>query len=1064
MQTCPSCGRENADEFKFCGACGSPLTAETAQGRELRKLVTVVFADITGSTSLGEQVDPELLRRVLERYFEEMRRILEHHGGTVEKFIGDAIMAVFGIPSLHEDDALRAVRATAEMRERLTELNEQLEADYGMQLQAKMGVASGEVVAGDPGRGDWFVTGDTVNVAERLERSAAPGEIVISEETCRLARDAVELEPLEPLAVKGKAEPVIACRLLNVKPGAAGHERRSDSPMVGRAAELELLRQAFGRAVSERACHFFTVLGAAGVGKSRLLSEFLDGLQPEATVLTGRCLPYGEGITFWPALEAVSQAAGLTEGDSPELARAKIAELLSGEDASSLAAERAAGLLGFAETTASADEGFWGMRKLFEALARRAPLVLVFDDLNWAEPTFLDLLEHVADWSRDAPILLVGMARPELMEMRPGWAGGKRNATTIFLEPLSDSESGKLINNLLGQAALAAEVQAKVQEAAGGNPLFVEETLAMLIEDGLIVRRNGRWVVAGQLSEVRVPPTIQLLLASRLDQLAPQERQAIECAAVEGDIFHLGSVQALTPPEARGGVGDCLLALVRKELIRPHRATFAGEDAFRFRHLLIHEAAYNAVPKEVRADLHENYSRWLAHKGGDFDELVAYHLEQAVRFRSELGPLDANDQELAARAGNLLAAAARRASDRGDTPASVGLFERAAKLLQEPNRIEVLLDLSRSLMESGDFTRTEQVLSEASQAAAGHDDAALLARAQLERSNMELAVESDTSIAESLQHVEGAIATLEQTGDDAALARAWWVVGEMRWVRCEFAAAEAMMMRSLAHAERARAQHVLLRARSYVALAAIEGPTPVPEALERCREILDQAPGDQVLEAGVGFAMASAEAMRGRFDESRRLTARSTAIYEELGQPFSLAAWCQWPGMVELLAGDLEAAERIFRSGYETLVSMGEKLNLSSIAVSLAETLYLQGQHDEAEQLTVESEVASSADDVWAQVAWRCTRGKILARRGDLEDAERLAREAVELIAPTDALTMHAHALMSTAQVLTAADNPEEAAECVAEGVRLYEAKGNVVAAEKARAGAEPGTLRTGAA
>src|SRR5439155_11665071 len=634
------------------------------------------FADMPGPTALGEQVGPELLRRVLERYFDQMRRILEHHGGTVEKFIGDAIMAVFGIPHLHEDDALRAVRAAAEMRDRLAELNEQLEIDYGMRLQARMGVASGEVVAGDPGRGDWFGTGDAVNGAERLERSAAPGEILVAEETSRLARDAVEVEPFGPLVVKGKAEPLRPYRLLNVMPGAPAHARRSDSPMVGRVGELELLRQAFGRAVSERACHFFTVLGAAGVGKSRLLAEFLEGMPPEATILTGRCLPYGEGITFWPVLEAVSSAAGLAEGDPPELARAKIASLLSEEEAASLAAERVAGPPGTAETSASAEEGFWGMRKVLEALARRSPLVLVFDDLNWAEPTFLDLLEHIADWSRDAPILLVGMARPELTEMRPGWAGGKRNATTIFLEALSAEDCATLIHNLLGQAALAAEVQNRVQAAAEGNPLFVEETLAMLIEEGLIVRRNGRWVVARNLSQVRVPPTIQLLLAARLDQLGDEERQAIERAAVEGDIFHLGSVVALTPHEARAGVADCLLALVRKELIRPHRPTFAGEDAFRFRHLLIHEAAYHAVPKEVRAELHEGCSRWLEQNGGECDELVADHVEQAVRFRSELGPLDAQTQELAVRAGNKLAAAGRRASARGDTPAAVGLFER----------------------------------------------------------------------------------------------------------------------------------------------------------------------------------------------------------------------------------------------------------------------------------------------------------------------------------------------------------------------------------------------------
>jgi class 3 adenylate cyclase/tetratricopeptide (TPR) repeat protein len=1065
MLTCPNCGRENPEDFKFCAECGTALGAEAVQARELRKLVTVVFADITGSTALGEQVDPELLRRVLERYFEEMQRILEHHGGTVEKFIGDAIMAVFGIPHLHEDDALRAVRATAEMRERLAELNEQLAIDYGMRLQARMGVASGEVVAGDPGRGDWFVTGDAVNVAERLERSAAPDEIVVAQETCRLVRDAVEVEPLEPLTVKGKAEPLSACRLLKVTPGAPAHERRSDSPMVGRMGEFELLRQAFGRAVSERACHFFTVLGAAGVGKSRLLSEFLDEVEPKATILTGRCLPYGEGITFWPLLEAVGTAAGLAEGEPPEVARTKIASLLSGEEAADLAAERVAGLLGLAETGASAEEGFWGVRKLLEALARRTPLVLVFDDLNWGEPTFLDLLEHIADWSRDAPILLVGMARPELTEMRPGWAGGKRNATTIFLEALSAQDCATLIHNLLGQAALAAEVQNRVQAAAEGNPLFVEETLAMLIEEGLIVRRNGRWVVARNLSQVRVPPTIQLLLASRLDQLGHEERQAIERAAVEGDIFHLGSVEALTPAESRAGVGDCLLGLVRKELIRPHRATFAGEDAFRFRHLLIHEAAYHAVPKEMRAELHEGCSRWLAEKGGEFDELVAYHLEQAVRFRSELGPLDAHGQDLAARGGNLLATAARRASARGDMPAAVGLFERSVALLRdEPERAEALLDLAAALLETGDFTRTEQVITEATESAATREDRPLAARAELERSKMQLLVEREMSHADSLRQVEGAIATLEQAGDDAALARAWWVVGEMAWLRCEFTAAEEAMTRSLAHAERAGAPREVLRARTFLALAAVDGPRPVPEALLRCREILDQARGDPVLEANVGYAMASAEAMQGRFDEARELAARSAAIYEEIGMPFSLATWSHWPGTVELLAGDLEAAEQIFRSGYETLVSLGEKLNLSSIAISLAETLYLQGRAEEAEQLTMVSEEASSQEDVWAQVAWRSARAKILAQRGVLADAEMLAREAVELIAEKDVLNMRGHALISLAEVLLAGNRVEEASECAAEGVRLYEAKENVVATEKARAIVAPGRLTTGAA
>jgi class 3 adenylate cyclase/tetratricopeptide (TPR) repeat protein len=1066
MASCPTCGRANPDGFKFCGECGSALAVPRPPARELRKLVTVVFSDIAGSTSLGERVDPELLRRVIGRYFDEMRAALEHHGGTVEKFIGDAVMAVFGIPHLHEDDALRAVRAAAEMRERLAQLNDELESDYEMRLQSRLGIATGEVVAGDSARGDWFATGDALNVAERLERTAAPGEIVIAEETYQLARDAIVVEPLEKLSVKGKAAPLRAYRLLHVTPGAPAHARRSDSAMVGREAELGLLQQAFDRTVAERACHLFTVLGAAGVGKSRLLDEFLSRIEAEAVILTGRCLPYGEGITFWPALEAVKLATGVADGDSPEQAQAKIASVLAAdEEAPGLVAERVAGLLGLAETPASSGEGFWGFRKLLEALAQRRPLVVVFDDLNWAEPTFLDLVEHVADLSRDAPILLVGMARPELLELRPGWAGGRRNATAIFLDPLSDTDCDALIHNLLGQAALEAEVQARIRDAAGGNPLFVEETLAMLIDDGVLVRRNGRWLLAGDPAPIRVPPTIQLLLASRLDQLEPEERRALERASVEGDTFHRGFVEALTPRAARDDVARRLLALVRKELIRPYRATFAGEDAFRFRHALIHEATYSAVPKEVRAELHEACAGWFAGKGAELDELVGYQLEQAVRHRLELGPLDERGRELAARAEDLLAAAGRRATARGDVPAAVTLLERAAALPSGGlERGRTLLDLGRSLLESGDFPRAEEALRGAGDAAAAQGDRALEARVLLERSQLRFSIEREASIADFLRDARRAIATLEEVHDDAGLARAWWVVGEMWWVRCEITASEDAMMRSIRHSEAAGVQRELARARSYLALAAVEGPMPVEAALQRCLEIREQASRNQVLEAAAGYTLAHVEAMRGRFAEARELAARSTAIYEELGLRFSLAAWSLRPASIELLADDPAAAERILRSGFDTLSSMGEKVNLSLIAASLAKATYLQGRYEEAERLTVVSEEATSPEDVWSQVAWRSARATILASRGESAESWRLAREAVELIEGTDALNMRASSLLSLARALGAAGRSEEAGKSAAEAVRLYEAKGNAVSAGKARALLRPGALKIGAA
>jgi class 3 adenylate cyclase len=560
MVTCSRCGQENPDGFAFCGSCGAPLAEE--QAREVRKTVTIVFSDVSGSTSLGEQLDPESLRRVMGRYFDEMRAVVERHEGTVEKFIGDAVMAVFGIPVVHEDDALRAVRAAMEMRERLSALNEELERDWGVTIAVRTGVNTGEVVAGDASGGQRFATGDAVNVAKRFEEAAPPGEILLGEPTYRLVRDAIEVEPVADLELKGKGELVSAYLLRSIEPEAAGRARRLDSPMVGRERERSLLEQAYERAVGDSACHLFTVLGVAGVGKSRLIEEFLAGLGESATIARGRCLPYGEGITFWPVLEVVRMLHG-------EDAVSTIADRLAGDENAELIATRVAAAVGLAERPGLSDETAWAVRKLLENHARERPLVLVFDDVHWGEPTFLDLVEHIADLSRDAPILLVCVARPELLDAQPGWAGGKFNATSVLLEPLNDEDSAELIDNLLGRVKLDTEVRTRVTEAAEGNPLFVEEMLGMLIDDGLLERRNGNWVATGDLGSISVPPTIQALLSSRLDRLDPVERAVVEHASVEGKVFHRGAVMELVPAEIRGDVGSHLQTLVRKELLRP---------------------------------------------------------------------------------------------------------------------------------------------------------------------------------------------------------------------------------------------------------------------------------------------------------------------------------------------------------------------------------------------------------------------------------------------------------------------------------------------------------------
>ena len=488
---CSTCGGENAAESRFCASCGSLLTGPAGGAAETRRVVTVLFSDLAGSTALGGELDPESLRQLMTRYFQEMGAVVRRHGGTTEKFIGDAIMAVFGVPRLHEDDALRAVRAAVAMRQALEGLNEEFERQWGVRIHTRTGVNTGEVIAGDSSKGESFVIGDAVNVAARLEQAAGPGEIFIGETTYRLVRDIATTAPIQPLRVKGKSESIAAWSLVDVAPTPL-EARGLESPLIGRDREFAALEDVFRRTVESRSCGLVTVMGPAGVGKSRLTREFLPRLGDQTMVVVGRCLPYGEGITFWPIVEVLRTAAGLSDVHSPDEARTRIAELLEGADAP-LVAARLAALMGLADVTPGVQETFWAVRKLFDQLAARRPLVVVFDDIHWAEPTFLDLLEYLADSLDGVPALLVCLARPELLEVRGDWMTSKANASLITLQPLSDAEMAGLIRNLLGGAELADEARARIADAAEGNPLFVEETLRMLIDDGLLSAVAGTW-------------------------------------------------------------------------------------------------------------------------------------------------------------------------------------------------------------------------------------------------------------------------------------------------------------------------------------------------------------------------------------------------------------------------------------------------------------------------------------------------------------------------------------------------------------------------------------------
>jgi class 3 adenylate cyclase/tetratricopeptide (TPR) repeat protein len=1021
---------------------------------EVRKTVTVLFADVTGSTALGEHLDPESLRGVMSRYFDEMRTAVETHGGTVEKFIGDAVMAVFGVPVVHEDDALRAVRAASQMREVLGTLNAELERDWGARIQIRIGVNTGEVVAGDPTAGQSFVSGDPVNVAARLEQAAEPGEILVGEETHRLVRDAVRVETVEPLELKGKAERVPAYRLVQVTPGAAPFARRLDSPLVGRDEELARLRKVFEEAVAEPACRVATVVGDAGAGKSRLANELVALIGDRARTLWGRCLPYGEGITFWPIAEIVKDAAGIGELDAPDEARAKLEDLTAGiEDGDAIAA-RVAGAIGLGEGGGDLRETFWAIRRLLELLAADGPLLLVFEDIHWAEPTLLDLLQYVAGFSADHPMLLLCTARPDIRERRPDWV---TVGELVALEPLSEDESELLIENLLGRVGLAGDVRVRITDAAEGNPLYVEELLRMLIDEGYLERTNGHWTARGDLTRVSVPGTIGALLSARLDQLETGERAVIQRASVVGRVFWWGAVTDLSPEGDRPDVGSHLQTLLRKELVRPDRSGFAGEDAFRFSHILVRDAAYDSMPKRARAELHERFASWLERKSGDrigeFEEILGYHLEQAYRYRTALGPADDAARAVAERAAGRLAAAGGRALAQWDMSAAANLLARAVDLLpaDHPLRLDVLSGLGSALARS-DIPRADVVLTEAIDAARAAGDRRSEARAGVRRVFVRLLLDTQMSQEDSLREVERYAEVFEEAGDDDGLSEAHTLIGTILFWQGKAAVSEESLARAIEHARRAGDRRRGAAGLRWLAMVTSEGPTPTGEGIRRLESILEQGGRDREVEIAVCRARATLEAMAGRFPQARGFVARARSIAGELGDQVAVAAALKESGFVEMLADEPATAERELRSSYEIFERISDIGHLSSTAPMLGDAVYALGRYDEALRISEFAEGINIEGDMDANVRWRQLRAKALAQLGRHDEAEALALEAVELVAATDYLDLHAQTVMALAEVHRLSGKTSEAADAARDALELYRRKENVVGERHASA------------
>jgi class 3 adenylate cyclase/tetratricopeptide (TPR) repeat protein len=1003
MVVCSACSTENDDDARFCKSCGASL-AGLPGGREQRKTVTAVFCDVVGSTTLGESRDPEAVRALLARYFDRMRSIVEAHGGTVQKFIGDAVVAIFGVPIVHEDDALRALRAAAEMRDALPEL----------EVDARFGVNTGEVVtSGD----DTLVTGDAANVAARLQQAASPGEVLIGEPTRRLARDAIVVEELEPLDLKGKQDPVAVFRLVSVQPDAPGVARRFDVPLVGRTDELALLRVAYSNSVKRQGAVLFTLLGVAGVGKSRLVREFLAGL--DARVVMGRCPSYGEGISYRPVVEVLEQLGGADD------------HLLAGSPG---AADTLRALLGESDATTTPEEIDWAMRKLLDAAALERPLIVMFDDIHWGAPPFLDFVEHVADLSRTAPILLLCMARPELLETRPHWGGGKLNSTTVLLEPLDASESGALIGELLGGKQLEADVDERIRQVAGGNPLYLGEMLAL-------VKESGR-------TDVTVPPTIQALLAARLDQLPPDERSVLERGSIEGHLFHTAAVQAL---DAGAPVEAELAALVRKDLIRPDSPQLAAFEAYRFSHLLIRDSAYDALPKATRAELHERFADWLDENAPNLverDEFLGYHLEQAYRYRSELHPLDAEARALGERAAAHLAAAGRRAIDRGDVHAAASLLGRALEVgIAEPReRAYLQVELTNALWRTGRRLEADAVMAKAIEAANTLGERGLAAHAVAVHAFRHNA-DKEYGLDAAVDAAEAAIQVCSELGDTRGLAVAWSLLGLGLHFQGRLRDT-SYNERALEFAEASGDRAARRSAISSLCADLHRLPIPVGVAMARAELLLDAAGDDRVLEARVKEKLALLYAMAGRSEEALVLLREGSEVLDELDDHADRGTWTNRAWAREL-AGDRVGAEKELT---ET-ISYFTKLGGGSQAQAALASLYCDdGRWEEAAALVTHFRELPLPHSPLVAADRLAVEARVAAHHGDLGEAIAVAERAVALVDTTQNPNRRANARLALAEVYRAAGRAADAHAATAGALELYELKGNVAAAARVRA------------
>jgi DNA-binding SARP family transcriptional activator/tetratricopeptide (TPR) repeat protein len=966
-----------------------------------RKTVTVLMAEV----GWAENLDPELTRSATASILDTVRGVLEHHGASIEQRAGDEVMAIFGIPHAHEDDPLRAARAALELKAEVGAQSDELERSGRGGIELWVALETGEVLAGADEAGHGFINGPAIAMTKRLLQATLRDDVLAGPAAVRLLGKTVVAEQADRVE-EG------AFRLLEIVGGVSLPTRHLEAPLVGRRTELAALRDAFARAVEERRGNLILIMGEAGIGKTRLARELMAQLDGEATVFVGRCVSYGTGATYLPLAEIIREIRS----------RVDLSRLLATDEHAELIEARIAELTGEAEGPAAGGETFWAVSRLFEELAGERPVMLVFEDLHWAEPTLLELIDYLARWVTGAPLLLLGLARPELLELRPDWS----EIEATKLAPLSAKDSDALIENL---GEVRSELRSQILRTAGGNPLFIEQLLAHATEH----RKTETF-----------PPSLDALLASRLDRLEPGELSVLQRAAVVGHESSRGAVVHLVPKEEASAVRSHLQALVRKGLLH-------GEETLRFHHVLLRDAAYATLPKSLRADLHERLARWLETRPVRSDELVGFHLEQAYRYRTELGPMGKDTRRLAKSAGDRLAKAGLRAARGGDVHAVSNLLARATTLLdaKEVAEHDLLTELGLAVWRSGDLQAAEQILRQALETAISQNDRRAELRARLELANLRLAVSPEGGADELLSLATEALPVLEERQDVRTLGRFWYVLAFVHGGhRCQYRESTAAAERALGYFR--RSGWSVAPCLQEIAAGLYYGPTRVEEAIGRCRALLEEA--DRGGEANIVTFLAGLEAMTGRFDAARELASRARTIYEELAWTVNVSTnYVTVAADIEFSAGAYVEAERLLSESCRRLEAWGERGHLATQAAQLGEALYAQGRFDEAFGWADLAEKSAASDDASAQFSWRALRAKALARNQRFEEAETLAREAAERASATDAVTQHGHVLLARAEVFRLEGRVHEGGDAIKDAIRLLDAKENVAAGHKAR-------------